>query len=235
MEIALEEVWFAYRSKAFGTQNVFSGVTTRIASGEAVAVIGEEGSGKSTLLQLVDGLLRPDSGAVLLDRVDIWQSPKRLHELRRRVGFAFQFPEAQFFCETVRDELLYAARMFGSGRPSDGEINEVLTELGLAQQILGRSPFALSMGEARRVALASVLLHKPQALLVDEPTAGLDSFGIECVHGLLRRLTRQGTTVVVATHDEELISSLAHRVIHVAEGKIAREFSLPSATTLSQQ
>ncbi len=229
MEIALQEVCFAYRSKALGTRSVFSGLTTRIAPGEVVAVVGEEGSGKSTLLQLADGLLRPDSGVVLLAGEDIWRSPKRLHELRRRIGFAFQFPESQFFCETVRDELLYASRTFGVGLPSDDEIKALLSELGLSREILGRSPFALSMGEARRVALASVLLHKPQVLLFDEPTAGLDCFGVECVKGLLRRLMHEGTTMVIASHDEELISSVAHRAIHLAEGKIAKEFSGQSA------
>lgn len=234
MNIVLEEVRFAYRSRAFGTRNVFSGITMRIASGEVVVIVGEEGSGKTTLLQLMDGLLRPDSGVVLLDGEDIWQSPKRLHEVRRRIGFAFQFPEAQFFCETVSDELLFAARNFGMGLPSDDEIDTLLTELGLSRHILTRSPFTLSMGEARRVALASVLLHKPQALLFDEPTAGLDRFGVECVNALLRRLSSEGTTMVVVSHDEEVISSIAHRVISLADGKIAKEFAPPLARNPSQ-
>ncbi len=229
MNIALEDVRFAYRSNAFGTRDVFSGITLRVASGEAVAVMGEEGSGKSTLLQLMDGLLRPDAGVVLLDGENIWQSPKRLHELRRRIGFAFQFPESQFFCETVNDELLFAARNFGIPLPSNKEITALLAELGLTREILSHSPFSLSMGEARRVALASVLLHKPQALLLDEPTAGLDSFGVECVHALLRRLRTEGKTVVVVSHDEELVSSVTHRIVCLADGKITKDLSSPWA------
>jgi energy-coupling factor transport system ATP-binding protein len=234
MNLALEQVHFAYRSKAFGRREVFSGLTIRIASGDVVAIVGEEGSGKSTLLYLMDGLLRPDSGTVLIDGEDIWHAPKRLHRQRRRMGFAFQFPETQFFCETVGDELMFASRNFGVPPPTGAEIDTLLTELGLSRQILSRSPFTLSIGEARRVALASVLLHKPQALLFDEPTAGLDNFGVECVTALLHRLKSEGKTLVIASHDEELVSSLTHRVVVLAAGK-AKELTPPVFGNLSEQ
>lgn len=223
MNFELNAVRFAYRSKAYGRREVFAALTLSVASGECVAIVGEEGTGKSTLLQLMDGLLRPDEGTVCVDGKDIWQAPKRLAAVRRRIGFAFQFPETQFFSETIRDELAFASRNFGTGIPSDEQMSKALAELGLAGLDLTRSPFTLSMGEARRVALASILLHNPEALLFDEPTAGLDASGCECVASLLVRLRDERKTLVIATHDDDLIALVADRTIHLpAEAPVSK-------------
>lgn len=192
-----------------------------IDSGECVAIVGEEGSGKSTLLQLLDGLQKPDSGSVFVDRQDIWRDAKTLQQLRKRIGFAFQFPEQQFFCETVYDELIYASRNFGLSSDSLlREAQSLFADLGLHEKLFLRSPFSLSMGEARRVALASIVVHQPDAFLLDEPTAGLDGFGFDDVKSLLLRLKSQSKTIFFASHDVELIGSVASRVLVLANGKM---------------
>lgn len=222
MTFELKTISFGYRSKAYGVRTVFSDCSLTVQSGECVAIAGEEGSGKSTLLQLMDGLLRPESGTVCIDGEDIWLAPKHLHRIRRRVGFAFQFPEMQFFCENVMEELLVAAKHYALsvGR---GELNRVLEQCGLPLTVVQRSPFTLSMGEARRVALASIMLHRPDAILLDEPTAGLDAFGMKSVTALLRSLRSEGKTIALVSHDRDLIDAVADRVVVLDQGRIAKE------------
>jgi energy-coupling factor transport system ATP-binding protein len=177
--------------------------------------MGQEGVGKSTLLQLMDGLLRPQRGTLFIDGKDVWQSTGHLRELRRQVGFAFQFPEDQFFCETVEEELGFGPRNLGLDIGSLSTVGEtILEEMGMPPgEFLHRSPFSLSMGEARRVALACVLVARPQALLIDEPTAGLDGKGAEFVLMTLRKLRADGVTIIIVSHDVNLLSELVSRVV----------------------
>jgi len=131
------------------------------------------------------------------------------------VGFAFQFPEDQFFCETVEEELRFGPRNLGLDVDSHSSAGEaMLKEMGIPpKEFLHRSPFSLSMGEARRVALASVLVTRPRALLIDEPTAGLDGTGAECVLMTLRRLRADGVTIIIVSHDVNLLSELVSRIV----------------------
>jgi len=218
----LNNVRFSYRSKAYGVRTVFNDCSFLLQSSECVAIAGEEGSGKSTLLQLMDGLLKPESGTVRIDDEDIWRAPKRLYRIRRRVGFAFQFPEMQFFCENVLEELLVAAKHYAVPVGQD-ELNRVLEQCGLPLTVVERSPFMLSMGEARRVALASIILHRPDAILLDEPTAGLDAFGMKTVTMLLQRLRTEGKTIALVSHDRDLIDAIADRVVVLDQGRVAKE------------
>ncbi|MEK7248991.1 MAG: ABC transporter ATP-binding protein [Bacteroidota bacterium] len=221
MNFHLDNISFSYKSKAFPPRQVFSHLSLTIGSGECIAIVGEEGTGKSTLLQLLNGLQKPDLGRVLVDGRNIWEDSKRLHQVRRGIGFAFQFPEQQFFCETVEDELLFAARNFGAmNSESEQCCSSAIVELGLDESYRSRSPFSLSMGEARRVALASLLVHQPEGFLLDEPTAGLDAFGFDVVKSLIMRLKSQGKTIVIVSHDVELVSAVALRVIVLAEGNV---------------
>lgn len=227
MNFHLDKVCFSYKSKTFPSRQVFSELSLTGESGECIAIVGEEGTGKSTLLQLLNGLQKPDGGRVLVDGQDIWHNSKQLHRVRRRIGFAFQFPEQQFFCETVQDELLFAARNFGLlNSETKQNCSAGLKALGLDESILLRSPFSLSMGEARRVALASILVHQPDALLLDEPTAGLDAFGSEVVKSLILRLKAHHTTILFASHDIELVGAVASRIIVLANGKVEREYQI---------
>lgn len=227
MNFSLVDITFSYTSKAFSPQRVFGRMNLSVQSGECVAIVGEEGTGKSTLLQLINGLLKPDSGTVSVDGDDIWADSRCQREMRRNIGFAFQFPEQQLFCETVLDELMFTSRNIGhkSDKTSEDCIT-ALQELGLDEGFLSRSPFSLSMGEARRVALASLLVHDPQMFLLDEPTAGLDGFGIDIVLSLLVGLKSRGRTIVFASHEKELISRVAARVVMLAEGNVKKDCSV---------
>ncbi|MEK9136114.1 MAG: ATP-binding cassette domain-containing protein, partial [Bacteroidota bacterium] len=208
MNFQLQSVSFSYRSRVGYSTPVFERLNFTVEQGECVGVIGHEGAGKSTLLQIMNGLLQPDQGTVLVEGRDIWSQVKLIHELRRRIGFAFQFPEQQFFCETVRDELEFALKNFW-GKDAQGFLSAeaAVESVGLRPEgVLNRSPFSLSMGEARRVALASLLVSRPQALLLDEPTVGLDGAGAEMVMRFLRRLHGEGLTVVLVSHDIDVLA-----------------------------
>jgi energy-coupling factor transport system ATP-binding protein len=219
MKLQLDNVSFSYKSKAFPPRQVFADLNLMVESGECVAITGEEGVGKSTILELLDGQQKPDAGKVLVNGTDIWQEPKRLPEFRRRIGLTFQFPEEQFCYETVKDELLFAVRNLGLQSTNDEtKCIAALYEVGLSENVLSRSPFSLSMGEARRVAIASLLVLDPDAYLLDEPTAGLDGFGVDIIRSLARRLTAEGKTIVLVSHDNELMSFLASRQIVLSNG-----------------
>jgi energy-coupling factor transport system ATP-binding protein len=215
MNFRLANISFSYQSRRGGSHAVFNDLSLVIESGECVGVMGQEGAGKSTLLQLLDGLLVPQRGILSVNGKEVGNSASDLRDLRRHIGFAFQFPEEQFFCETVEEELRFGPRNLGMDISAHGGAAEtLLDEMGMPpEKFLHRSPFSLSMGEARRVALASVLVTRPRALLVDEPTAGLDGTGTELILRMLQKLRADGVTVVVASHDVDLLSELVSRVI----------------------
>lgn len=218
MNLEVNDLLFTYRSTGMLPQNVFSGISLGFASGRCTAVIGDEGTGKSTLLQILSGLLKPDSGSVLIDGADPSLVRGGWRSMRRRMAVAFQFPEQQFLCETVLDELLYTCRGFHIPLADErGLASEALLRLQLDAALLERSPFSLSMGEARRVAIASLLLHQPEVLLLDEPTAGLDEDAARPVFELLTRLKANKRTIILATHDHSAISTIADGVVLMGE------------------
>jgi energy-coupling factor transporter ATP-binding protein EcfA2 len=233
MILELHGVSFTYKGGSSSARTVFNGLDLSVQSGECVGVIGQEGAGKTTLLQLMNGLLKPDRGTVRIDGTDIWRTPGSIAQFRRRIGFAFQFPEQQFFCESIEDELLYGRMNFGIlSNPACPTPDEALESVGLQPaQFLGRSPFTLSMGEARRVALATVLMTEPQALLLDEPTVGLDGNGIEFVVNLLRRMKNQGVTTVLVSHDVDVHAEVASRIIVLDHGMIASNLPVEAIFT----
>jgi len=207
-----------------GKRRVFDGLDLTIESGECVGIIGQEGMGKTTLLQLLDGLLKPDSGKVRIDGNDIWEAPKHLPELRRQIGFAFQFPEQHFFCESVKDEMEYSAKNFGGEKLAAEQVSKALHQVGLAaDHFLGRSPFSLSIGEARRLALASLVVLRPRAMLLDEPTVGLDGDGVERTLDVLKPLHKQGVTMVIVSHELDFLAELVTRVVVLENGIKADE------------
>jgi energy-coupling factor transport system ATP-binding protein len=235
MNIQLEDIAFSYRSKVGGSRPALEQCSMIVESGESVGIIGHEGAGKTTLLQLIDGLLKPRHGRLIVDGRNVWNNPKYLLEHRRQIGFSFQFPEQQFFCETVAEELTFALENSGmsTSLPSYSPA-EVLSMFGLSPgDVLERSPFSLSMGEARRVALASLLIARPRVLLLDEPTAGLDGRGVESIVTLLRRLVLEGMTLIIVSHDVDVLAELVSRVIIMHHGKIAVD--LPASRLLKDQ
>jgi len=198
-------------------------VTLEIDDGEFVGIIGETGSGKSTLIQHFNGLLKPTRGRVLVDGVDIWQKDVRLKDIRQKVGLVFQYPEHQLFEETIFDDVAFGPRNLGLG---ESEVEErVRRSLGMVrldfEALRDRSPFEISGGEMRRVAMAGVLAMEPSVLVLDEPASGLDPRGRDEVLDEIETLHRKfGYTIVLVSHSMEDVARLAKRLIVLHRGKV---------------
>ena len=200
-------------------------VTLTIGDGEFVGLIGHTGSGKSTLVQHLNGLMKPDHGSVIVDGMDVSDKKTDLREIRRRVGLVFQYPEHQLFEETVRKDVSFGPRNLGC---SEQEIEERVVkachQVGLSDEKLDMSPFDLSGGNKRRVAIAGVLAMRPRVLVLDEPTAGLDPRGRNELLELIRGLHEEdGNTIVMVSHSMDDISALAQRIIVMNEGRVAMD------------
>ncbi len=221
MDILLETICFHYEeqsSSSFALKDI--GFSLR--SGECLALIGPSGSGKSTLAQHLNGLLKPQSGAVWIDGSRFHWTAKELQFLRRRVGLVFQFPEAQIFADTVFNEVAFAARQWGI---NEGEIERrvenALRAVGLDPgALLNRNPLLVSGGEARLISIASLLTADPEWLILDEPTLGLDLAHRKCVGKMIRERRGKSKGVMVITHDMDLVWELCPRALVLVGGKI---------------
>ena len=183
--------------------------------GEFLGIIGHTGSGKSTLIQHLNGLLRPTSGQVLLGGRDIWAEPKKIRDVRFRVGLVFQYPEYQLFEETVYKDISFGPMNQGkTGAELDHAVREAARLVGIRDDQLAKSPFELSGGQKRRVALAGVLAMEPEVLVLDEPTAGLDPAGRENLMANIRDFHRnRRTTVILVSHSMDEIAQNADRIL----------------------
>ena len=226
MTFRLDHVSFSYREKQRGaSREVFRDLTLTIRDGECVVVLGREGCGKSTLLFLLDGLLAPAQGKVLIGNHDPHADPRHGREARKRIAFAFQFPDEQFLQPTVSEE--FADYLTGRGVPGDEVAGRMAFSLSFAgldpATTPARSPFTLSAGESRRLALALAHASRPDAVLLDEPTAGMDAPAGTCLVEFLHDMRTQGATVVIATHDVDLAAEVADRVVILDGGGVAEE------------
>lgn len=222
MKIKLQHVNYSYHQNLPQQLDVLKDINLEITSGEFIGIVGATGSGKTTLLQHFTGLLRPILGSVLVDDRDIWKKDYPLNVLRRKIGLVFQFPESQLFEETVFLDVAFGPK---SLKLTEEEIaNRVQLALNLvgldAENIKNRSPHNLSDGEKRRVALAGILAMAPEILILDEPTAGLDPSGVSLISKILKQLHDEGTTIVLISHNMELIFELTKRVIIMDRGAI---------------
>ena len=204
-------------------------INIKIEKGERVGIIGHTGSGKSTLVQHFNGLLKPESGKVLLDGRDIWENPKQIRKIRFKVGLVFQYPEHQLFDETVYKDIAFGPKNMGL---SEAEIRERVGEaveiVGLSKKLLEKSPFDLSGGEKRRAAIAGVIAMKPSVLVLDEPTAGLDPKGRDSILYNLKRYQEQaGTTMLLVSHSMEDVAKFAKRVLVMNKGRVAMFDTVP--------
>ena len=192
-----------------------SNVDLTISRGEFVGLIGHTGSGKSTLVQHMNGLLKPTSGHVLFDGRDIWEDPKFTRQIRFRVGLVFQYPEYQLFEETVYKDIAYGPGNMGLDRDEiDRRVRESAALVGLTEDQLEKSPFELSGGQKRRVAIAGVIAMEPKVLILDEPTAGLDPRGREAILAQIRAYhQKRGTTVILVSHSMEEIACNVDRIL----------------------
>ncbi len=191
--------------------------------GKLTAIIGHTGSGKSTLVQHLNGLLKPASGQVLLDGKDIWENPKEIRNVRFRVGMVFQYPEHQLFAETVEKDIAFGPRNMGLSEQEIAErVGEAAALVGLTPELLEKSPFDLSGGEKRRAAIAGVLAMRPEILVLDEPTAGLDPQGREQLLDVIDNYRRtHNTTVLFVSHSMEDVARIADKVLVMQASEVA--------------
>ena len=199
------------------------GLDFSVEKGEFIGIIGHTGSGKSTLMQQLNGLLKPTSGTVLLDGQDIWSDKKLTRQARFRVGLVFQYPEYQLFEETVYKDIAFGPKNMGlSPEEVDRRVREAAGFVGLTEQQLEVSPFDLSGGQKRRVAIAGVLAMEPRILVLDEPAAGLDPEGRDTILSQIRQYHQDtGTTVLLVSHSMEDIARYANRVLVMDQRKVA--------------
>lgn len=190
-------------------------VDLEVMPGEFLGIIGHTGSGKSTLIQHLNGLLRPTDGQILLDGTDIWERPKEIRKVRFQVGLVFQYPEYQLFEETVYKDISFGPKNMGlEGEEIDCRVRRAAAFAGIDEEILEKSPFELSGGQKRRVAIAGVIAMEPKVLILDEPTAGLDPRGREAILAQLRSYHKQkGNTVILVSHSMEEIARNVDRIV----------------------
>ncbi len=197
-------------------------VSFKIEKGEIIGIIGHTGSGKSTLVQHLNGLLKPTEGEILFENTDIWEKPKEIRKIRSEVGLVFQYPEYQLFEETVYKDIAFGPKNMGlEGEELDRRIRDICAIIGIKDEYFDKSPFDLSGGEKRRVAIAGVMAMKPQIIIFDEPTAGLDPKGREDVMGIIRDYrAATGATVIIISHSMEDMASIADRVLVMNKGSL---------------
>ena len=190
--------------------------------GEYLGIIGHTGSGKSTLIQHLNALLKPTSGQVLFQGQDVWADPARTRQTRFQVGLVFQYPEYQLFEETVYKDISFGPKNMGlDEKEVDRRVREAAAFVGLRDDQLEKSPFELSGGQKRRVAIAGVIAMEPKVLFLDEPTAGLDPVGVESILGIIRDYHQaHNATVILVSHSMEEVARTVDRLVVVNDGKI---------------
>lgn len=222
--ICAQNVFFSYNPKTKDKTYALQDVSLDIKKGEFVAIVGHTGSGKSTFLQHLNGLVRLQQGQMSVCDMDLSQKKVDLKALRRSVGMVFQYPEYQLFADTVFEDVCFGPKNFGVEKEKFEQLaKNALQLVGLDfDEVKNKSPFDLSGGEKRRVALAGVLVSEPQVLVLDEPTAGLDPQGKSEILNLVKNLNRQrGVTVIMVSHDMNEVYENASRVVVFREGKVA--------------
>lgn len=224
MPIRFNDVFYTYQANSPFKSEALKGVSLDIKDGSFTCIVGHTGSGKSTLVQQLNGLLIPTSGSVEVNGFTVQnkhKSLKNLHNLRKEVGIVFQFARYQLFEETIEDDVAFGPMNFGVKKEEALEIaHKCLKTVGIDESLFKRSPFEVSGGQRRRVAIAGILALQPKILVLDEPTAGLDPRGASEILQLFKQLNEQGTTIILVTHDINIVYEFANDVIVMNEGKI---------------
>ncbi len=230
MSFAIETIGLTHYYSKGTIQQVaaINDVNLQIEKGELIGIIGHTGSGKSTLISHFNGLLKPDSGKILVDGVDIWKDKETLKQSRFKVGLCFQYPEYQLFEETVYKDIAFGPKNM---KLSEAEIKERVLRaaafVGVKPEHLDKSPFDLSGGEKRRVAIAGVMSMEPEVLIFDEPAAGLDPKGRKDLVELIKEYRKKtGSTVIIVSHSMEDIAGMADRIIVMNNSSVAMQGSV---------
>ncbi len=202
--------------------DAISDISFTIQSGEIVGIIGHTGSGKSTLVSHLNGLLKPTEGEILIEDKNIWDNPKEIRKIRSKVGLVFQYPEYQLFEETVYNDIAFGPKNMGlKDEELDTRVKEICEIIGIRQEYLEKSPFDLSGGEKRRVAIAGVMAMRPEVIIFDEPTAGLDPKGRADVMEIIKQYQKTyGATVIIISHSMEDMAYLTERLLVLSQGKL---------------
>jgi energy-coupling factor transport system ATP-binding protein len=220
--IEIENVYFQYSSSLYPSHTALRDISLSINAGESLAIVGASGSGKTTLIQHFNGLLQPSQGRVLIDCRNLADPYINLHKIRSRLGLVFQFPEYQLFEETVYNDVAFGPKNSGI---NDDEVDlcvrKSLKCVGLDyEKFYNRSPFNLSGGEKRRVAIAGVLSMEPEVLVLDEPTVGLDWKSARLVEDIILNYQKLNKTVIFVSHDMDLVARLARKIVVMKQGRI---------------
>ena len=221
MSIILDKVNFVYSEETAYQIQALKDVNLEIKDGQFIGIIGHTGSGKSTLIQHLNGLMKATSGTIYFHGQDIYEEDFDLRELRNRVGLVFQYPEHQLFETTIFDDVCFGPKNQGLSKEEAGlRAFEALRSVGMPEELYYQSPFDLSGGQKRRVAIAGVLAMKPEVLILDEPTAGLDPKGRDDILGLVQKLhNEQGLTIILVSHSMEDVARYVSRLVVMNHGE----------------
>ena len=221
--LQIEHLTHTYSAGTPFQRSAVDDMNLSVMDGEFLGIIGHTGSGKSTLIQHLNGLLKPTSGRILLQGKDIWAEPKKIRDVRFQVGLVFQYPEYQLFEETVYKDIAFGPKNMGLDEEDiDRRVRSAAAFVGLTEAMLDKSPFELSGGQKRRVAVAGVMAMKPRILVLDEPAAGLDPEGRDDILSEVKEYHKKtGTTVLLVSHSMEDIAKYANRVLVMSNKKIA--------------
>lgn len=213
--LELKNLSYVYGTGTPFEKTAVNNLSLSIEKGEFIGIMGHTGSGKSTLVQMLNGLMKPTSGQVLLDGEDIWANPKDIRKIRFKVGMVFQYPEYQLFEETVAKDIAFGPTNMGkSGAELEKAVNDAARFTGLKDELLEKSPFDLSGGEKRRAAIAGVIAMNPEVLALDEPTAGLDPMGRDVLLSQIVQYHKERkNTVILVSHSMEDIARVADKII----------------------
>ena len=220
--LELKNISYTYGIGTPFEKKAVNDVSFSVNKGELIGIIGHTGSGKSTLVQMLNGLIKPTSGQVLLDGADIWEKPKEIRKIRFKVGMVFQYPEYQLFEETVYKDIAFGPANKGlSQEEIDKEVRRAARFTDLKDELLDKSPFDLSGGEKRRAAIAGVIAMDPEVLVLDEPTAGLDPMGRDVLLSQIVNYHKERqNTVLLVSHSMEDIARLAARIVVMNKSRL---------------
>ena len=237
MSVIAEDLTYVYGGNKKLQTTAVDGISVKIDDGQFIGLIGHTGSGKTTFLQLIAGLIRPTSGTVYIDGDDIFAKGYDIHSIRSKIGIVFQYPEHQLFEETIFKDVAYGPTNLGVEKSEvEARVKEALEMVGMSDKSYMQSPFELSGGQKRRVAIAGVLAMKPKILILDEPTAGLDPAGRTEILDLVSRLCKeQEMTIILVSHSMEDVAKYADRILVLNEGKIAVDAPPKRVFTLRSQ
>ncbi len=223
MYLKIEKLFFKYQNPGIESRFILKNINFQIHGNEIIGLAGQSGSGKTTLIQHLNGLLKPTQGHIYYDDKELFSKQISLNEIRSQVGIAFQFPESQFFNETVEEELAFGPKNLKKFSPSEiqQQIQDALELMGLDfEKFRHRNPYYLSGGEKRRVALASVIAMNPALLVLDEPTAGLDHSGILLLENLIRQYRIRRKSLFIVSHNIDSLLEFVDRIMILHQGEI---------------